>query len=470
MRPHILTDVKPIKTNTSMKQLTLCIIAMLLASISSATADDQQDFNQQTEGWDWLFTEKSENKKVSYPVETYYRIFENHPDYRVRGRFIYDKNGELKRVAYLLSKYYEKCNLEAMNSAMNSDYQQAFWRLCNDLNETVKSKMAQVVLPKKCLALPYYYVVEPDRVDELNSPSGNPLPKTIIMYVSEVVRENKPGLPPAPKKLEEVVTEVEQVNQDTSVVSLYMVENKIYARCNRDWLENWRNDIYEELHKNLHQYVAKHCEEYWNRSANNGYEEYWGEYNSEYRHALNWVVKALMIEDYRNNKYNVKGNHSAEVLNEIEIQLGIRQRKVVVKDEATKRRETMTAVCEMLGIQYHDGINLLGMSAQLRKLHPTWNDEYIRNQIVQTTMGVSMAMGLAETGGNGKECPEAEKYLNQLRSDHIDEYTIVSVERMDDVTFKIHCQSKSSQKYAVIVEYYSKKPYSFEVRQRVVKE
>ena len=453
-----------------MKQLSLCIIAMLLASISSATADDQQDFNQQTEGWDWLFTEKSENKKVSYPVETYYRIFENHPDYRVRGRFIYDKNGELKRVAYLLSKYYEKCNLNAVNSAMNSDYQQAFWGLYSDLSETIKSKMSQVVLPKKCLALPHYDVVETDRVDELNSPSENPLPKNIILYVSEVVRENKSGLPPAPKKLEEVVTEVEQVNQDTSVVSLYMVENKIYARCNRDWLENWRNDIYEELHKNLHQYVAKHCEEYWNWSANNGHEEYWGEYNSEYRHALNWVMKALMIEDYRNNKYNVKGNHSAEVLNEIEIQLGIRQRKVVVKDEATKRRETMTAVCEMLGIQYHDGINLLGMSAQLRKLHPTWNDEYIRNQIVQTTMGVSMTMGLAEAGGNGKECPEAEKYLNQLRSDHIDEYTIVSVERMDDVTFKIHCQSKSSQKYAVIVEYYSKKPYSFEARQRVVKE
>jgi hypothetical protein len=110
------------------------------------------------------------------------------------------------------------------------------------------------------------------------------------------------------------------------------------------------------------------------------------------------------------------------------------------------------------------------MSAQLRKLHPTWNDEYIRNQIVQTTIGVSMTMGLADTGGNGKECPEAEKYLNQLRSDHIDEFTIVSVERMDDVTFKIHCQSKSSQKYAVIVEYYSKKPYSFEARHRVVKE
>ena len=104
MRLHILAAVKLIKTNTSMKQLTLCIIAMLLASISSATADDQQDFNQQTQRWEWLFTEKSENKKVSYPVETYYRIFENHPDYRVRGRFIYDKNGELKRVAWNKTK------------------------------------------------------------------------------------------------------------------------------------------------------------------------------------------------------------------------------------------------------------------------------------------------------------------------------------------------------------------------------
>ena len=174
-----------------MKQFTLCIVTMLLASHSFVKAGDETDLLQQTKGWDWLFTEKSENKKVSYPVETYYRIFENHPDYRVRGRFIYDKNGELKRVAYLLSKYYEKCNLNAVNSAMNSDYQQAFWGLYNDLSETIKSKMSQVVLPKKCLALPHYDVVETDRVDELNSPSENPLPKTIILYVSEVVRENK---------------------------------------------------------------------------------------------------------------------------------------------------------------------------------------------------------------------------------------------------------------------------------------
>jgi len=455
-----------------MKQLTLCIIAMLLASISSATADDQQDFNQQTEGWDWLFTEKSENKKVSYPVETYYRIFENHPDYRVRGRFVYDKSGKLIRVAYLLSQYYEKWNLNKMLSDYNSALESL---IIGDLKNTILSKISQVALPKKCWLIlnpwdGYYWgeIITMDNrryknLEELNSATENPLPRNFDVAVGKIVKEN--GMPLAQKKLKEAETAVEQANNDTSVVSFYLTENVVYARCNQDWLKSKRNNIYEQLH----QRAADYCK-YWDFQKNNGYEEYWGEYNSEYRHALNWVVNALMIEDYRNNKYNVKGNQSAEVLNEIEIQLGIRQRKVVVKDEATKRRETMTAICEMLGIQYHAGINILGMSAQLRKLHPTWNDEYIRNKIVQTTMGVSMTMGLAEAGGNGKECPEAEKYLNQLRSDHKDEYTIVSVERMDDVTFKIHCQSKSSQKYAVIVEYYSKKPYSSEARHRVVKE
>ncbi len=80
-----------------MKHFTLCIIAMLLANISFAKADDLTDFNQQTRGWEWIFTEKSEIKKVSYPVETHYRIYENHPDYRVRGRFVYDKSGKLVR-------------------------------------------------------------------------------------------------------------------------------------------------------------------------------------------------------------------------------------------------------------------------------------------------------------------------------------------------------------------------------------
>lgn len=126
-----------------MKQFILCIVALLLINISFAIADDLKDFNQQTQGWEWLFIEKSENQKVSYPVETNYRVFENHPDYRVRGRFVYDKAGKLMRVAYLLSIYYEKWNL----SEMLSDYNHALDTLINlDLRETILSKMSQVMI------------------------------------------------------------------------------------------------------------------------------------------------------------------------------------------------------------------------------------------------------------------------------------------------------------------------------------
>jgi hypothetical protein len=178
----------------------------------------------------------------------------------------------------------------------------------------------------------------------------------------------------------------------------------------------------------------------------------------------------LLIEDYKNNKYNVKGRQNEEVLVEIEERLGIREKKVVVKNEETERREMMTAVCEVLGIQYQDGINMLGMSAQLKKLHPTWSEQYIRSQIRQATFQVAMVSGLAEAGGNNKECPEADNYIAQLRADHTGEYTISNVERMDDLTFKIHFDTKSTQRYAVIVKYYSDKPFSFNFEKEVVKE
>lgn len=174
--------------------------------------------------------------------------------------------------------------------------------------------------------------------------------------------------------------------------------------------------------------------------------------------------------DFKNNKYNVKDTQTAEVLTEIEERLGIRKKEAVVKDKETERREMMTAVCEMLGIQYQDGINMLGMSAQLRKLHPTWSDQYIRNQITQNTFQVAMTLGLAEAGGNQKSYPEADKYIAQLTGDHKGEYTVSNVERMDDVTFKIHFDTRSPQRYAVIVKYYSEKPYSFMFEKTVVKD
>ena len=225
-----------------MKQFTLCIVATLLTNISFATADDMKDFNQQTQGWEWLFTEKSDYQRVTYPVETNYRIFENHPDYRVRGRFVYDKNGNLKRVSYLLSTYYEEWSL----SDMRMDYDQARDTLIKEQEKAIDKKTIQITLPKKCVFKrsygPYHYQYpifvtadfqELPKMEDLPSPDVNPLPQNLFMKIGKVMKEN--GMPLARKKLKEVELTVEQANQDTSVVTLYMVDNGIFARCNHEY-------------------------------------------------------------------------------------------------------------------------------------------------------------------------------------------------------------------------------------------
>ena len=479
-----------------MKQFTLCIVATLLTNISFATADDMKDFNQQTQGWEWLFTEKSDIQRVTYPIKTNYRVFENHPDYRVRGRFVYDKTGNLKRVSYLLSTYYEKWNLHNMLL----DYNKALDTLIdNELTQEIIDRTAQIVFPKKCklrqnnsnewtmevvngthqLVPPkkcelrqnsmYEVFVTDDfqeltKMEVLTSPDDNPLPRYLIVKIGQVSKEN--NMPLAQKKLKEVEMAVEQANQDTSVVTLYMVDNGIYARCNHEWLESKRNKIFEKLQKKAAEYCDKN-----DFQLKHGYKKYWEETNEEYRHAELWMKHALVIEDYKNNKYNVRGRLPEDALINIEETLGIRKKEVVVKNEETKRRETMTAVCELLGIKYQDGINMQGMYAQLKKMHPTWSSQYIIDQITQTTFQVSMTLGLNEVGGeNKKQYPEADKYLAQLRADHDGEYKISNVERMDDVTFKIHFDTKATQRYAIIVKYYSDKPFSFNYKYEVVKD
>lgn len=479
----------------NMRRFLICLF-FLTASVLTVTAGDDTDFLQQTKGWEWLFFEKSDYQGVTYPIDTNFRVFENHPDYRVRGRFVYDKTGNLKRVSYLLSTYYEKWNLHNMLL----DYNKALDTLIdNELTQEIIDRTAQIVFPKKCklrqnnsnewtmevvngthqLVPPkkcelrqnsmYEVFVTDDfqeltKMEVLTSPDDNPLPRYLIVKIGQVSKEN--NMPLAQKKLKEVEMAVEQANQDTSVVTLYMVDNGIYARCNHEWLESKRNKIFEKLQKKAAEYCDKN-----DFQLKHGYKEYWGETNSEYRHAELWMRHALVIEDYKNNKYNVRGRLPEDALINIEESLGIREKPVVVKDEAAERREMMTAVCELLGIKYQDGINMQGMYAQLKKMHPTWSSQYIIDQITQTTFQVSMTLGLNEVGGeNKKQYPEADKYLAQLRADHDGEYKISNVERMDDVTFKIHFDTKATQRYAIIVKYYSDKPFSFNYKYEVVKD
>ena len=451
----------------NMRRFLICLF-FLTASVLTVTAGDDTDFLQQTKGWEWLFTEKSDIQRVTYPIETNYRVFENHPDYRVRGRFVYDKTGNLKRVSYLLSTYYEKWNLHNMLQ----DYNRALDTLVSEILGVVLDRSAQIVFPKKCKLSSYYeypIFVTADfrkltRLDNLASPNDNPLPQELYVKIGQVSKEN--SMPLAQKKLKEVEMAVEQANQDTSTVMLYMVENGIYARCNHEWLERKRNKIFEKLQKKAAEYCDKN-----DFQLKHGYEKYWEETNEEYRHAELWIRHALVVEDYKNNKYNVRGRLPEEALVYIEETLGIREKKAVVKDKEAERREMMTAVCEMLGIKYQDGINMQGMYAQLKKMHPTWSSQYIIDQITQTTFQVSMILGLNEVGGeNKKQYPEADKYLAQLRADHDGEYKISNVERMDDVTFKIHFDTKATQRYAIIVKYYSDKPFSFNYKYEVVKD
>lgn len=480
----------------NMRRFLICLF-FLTASVLTVTAGDDTDFLQQTKGWEWLFTEKSDIQRVTYPIETNYRVFENHPDYRVRGRFVYDKTGNLKRVSYLLSTYYEKWNLHNMLQ----DYNRALDTLVSEIRGVVLDRTLQIVFPKKCKFSSYYEypmfatadfpkedMISPDnnplqnlivkivqgskenesieltRLDNLASPNENPLPQDLYVKVGQVSKEN--GMPLAQNKLKEVEMAVEQANQDTSVVTLYMVDNGIYARCNHEWLESKRNKIFEKLQKKAAEYCDKN-----DFQLKHGYEKYWEETNEEYRHAELWIRHALVVEDYKNNKYNVRGRLPEEALVYIEETLGIREKKAVVKDKEAERREMMAAVCEMLGIKYQDGINMQGMYAQLKKMHPTWSSQYIIDQITQTTFQVSMILGLNEVGGeNKKQYPEADKYLAQLRADHDGEYKISNVERMDDVTFKIHFDTKATQRYAIIVKYYSDKPFSFNYKYEVVKD
>ena len=56
--------------DVSMKRVLICLFGLLTASVLTVSAGDETDFLQETKGWEWLFTEKSDNQRVSYPIET----------------------------------------------------------------------------------------------------------------------------------------------------------------------------------------------------------------------------------------------------------------------------------------------------------------------------------------------------------------------------------------------------------------
>lgn len=59
---------------------------------------DELDLRLQKQGWEWVEKTKSnQRQKESYPYEYSYYSFESHPEYRLVGKNIYDKEGNLVR-------------------------------------------------------------------------------------------------------------------------------------------------------------------------------------------------------------------------------------------------------------------------------------------------------------------------------------------------------------------------------------
>ena len=62
---------------------------------------DKMDIKQQNVGYEWLFSENHTSKRISYPIEMSYELYNSHPDLRVSGNGIYDSEGSLKRIILL---------------------------------------------------------------------------------------------------------------------------------------------------------------------------------------------------------------------------------------------------------------------------------------------------------------------------------------------------------------------------------
>lgn len=62
---------------------------------------DYKDIQQQSIGYEWLFSDIHNFKKLSYPVKMSCEIYDSHPDLRISGNGIYDSEGNLKRIIFL---------------------------------------------------------------------------------------------------------------------------------------------------------------------------------------------------------------------------------------------------------------------------------------------------------------------------------------------------------------------------------
>lgn len=86
---------------------------------------DRRDFNDQMKGYEWLINEDAVASSSVYPIEMTYFKYESHPQIVMRDGNLYDENGQLFRVSFLLRGAIPSQVFKASNKA--SKFGDADW-------------------------------------------------------------------------------------------------------------------------------------------------------------------------------------------------------------------------------------------------------------------------------------------------------------------------------------------------------
>lgn len=196
---------------------------------------DLIDVNQQNVGYEWIFTETSEDREDSYPIKMNYNLYPSHPELRFCSNAIYDNEGHLKRII-LLQRFASSHDIQLDNLKVgdnNGVYSISSRSSYNPLS--IHDRIMKVIY-----ANDYYhnkYNIQVDLNDD-------------IKYAIE----NLVGIHPKSEKIESMAKDYEfakKVNQMRWLVSSKSAEfNAFYEKAIK------YNDIIREHRKKMNNDVA----------------------------------------------------------------------------------------------------------------------------------------------------------------------------------------------------------------------
>lgn len=460
----------------------LCVVAFLGSSM--AKADDKKDFHRQIKGWEWVYQEPCKSGSISYPEPVNFYSYDSHPDYRIINKEvnpygdldegvtrIYDKDGKLVRVACLLSE--NTVDLRHYKSFINDkiEYYETQWSVLyySFMKDAIEC-IGQATQASKDYAFyglnGYEYeaqLKEPANIKGLSDNiicNGNPFPQKLEIYLGEIYSYKKWNN----KRQAAFLQLIQNATKDYPYIKLHeeftepslgkMAPGyKIYATIDEDYLKSRTDEI---------------CEKQADANVNYNFTEF-GRFKPIIGDAKEKLLNTMMVEDYRNNKYDIRNRETIETLDIVEEKLGLRE-----PQEVDELGVTLEIVCEILRVEYHQGITRNEVAAQLQEKYPYKDDMDIQEMIVNAFTEAS-SLRLLALRGEQQEKEERERnaryYIRQLENDHRDDNEITTIERIDDVTFRISFNTKTAKaKFYALVTFYSDEPYSYQTKIEILKD